>query len=118
MSEQTYTVDPPGGANHFCPECHHTVFGVHYAGCSKSAKTAEQKEIEQLRAELAEAKAELEKAERGIIDGVIELITIEQKSMCNLYTQYAYGINKVCNRLKLFVGEITKQPPTNQEPDK
>ena len=75
-------------------------------------------EIEQLRAELAEAKAELEKAERGIIDGVIALITTEQKAMCNLYTQYAYGINKVCNRLKLFVGEITKQPPTNQEPDK
>jgi hypothetical protein len=50
--------------------------------------------------------AEMKQVRALLADEVISLITTEQKAMCGLYSKHAYGINKVCNRLKLFVGEL------------
>jgi hypothetical protein len=50
-------------------------------------------------------------------DEVISLITTEQAAMSRLYSKHSYGINKVCNRLKLFVGDLLKKStPHNNHP--
>jgi hypothetical protein len=69
---------------------------------------------EALTTALADARADLVKArgEVGLFaDGVIDLITTEQAAMSRLYSAHTYGINKVCNRLKLFVGDLLKETP-------
>jgi hypothetical protein len=55
---------------------------------------------------------QLGEARQAFADEVIALITTEQYAMGRLYTKHVYGINKVCNRLKLFVGDLLKKPLT------
>lgn len=64
-----------------------------------------------LRQSLQRAEGERDNARQAFADEVIALITTEQAAMCRLYSKHEYGINKVCNRLKLFVGDLLKNPP-------
>jgi hypothetical protein len=83
-------------------------------------------EHESLERQLADAHSQLQQAReerdtgvRAFADGVIALITAEQAAMSRLYSKHEYGINKVCNRLKLFVGDLLKDPlPAAGEVDK
>jgi hypothetical protein len=54
--------------------------------------------------------AELRREKQAFADEVIALITTEQEAMRRLYSKHTYGINKVCNRLKLFVGDLARKP--------
>lgn len=56
------------------------------------------------------ARGECDGVKRAFADEVIALITTEQASMSRLYSKHEYGINKVCNRLKIFVGDLLKKP--------
>jgi hypothetical protein len=66
--------------------------------------------LELLHSQLQQAREERDTEVRAFADGVIALITAEQKIMCSSYSIHRYGINKVCNRLKLFVGDLLKDP--------
>lgn len=65
--------------------------------------------IEELETDLSRVTAELQTVRSEFADEVIALITTEQAAMSRLYGKHAYGINKVCNRLKLFVGDLLKK---------
>lgn len=67
---------------------------------------SEQRRVEELRSQLTQSQAELAEAKQKFADEVIALITTEQTAMSRLYSKHTYGINKVCNRLKLFVGDL------------
>lgn len=69
------------------------------------------KRVLQAEASLEQAKRERDEARRKLVDEVIALITTEQAAMRRLYQKHEYGINKVCNRLKLFVGDLLKEKP-------
>lgn len=66
-------------------------------------------EIAALKQQLQSAREELQTVRSEFADEVIALITTEQASMSRLYEKHSYGINKVCNRLKLFVGDLLKK---------
>jgi alanyl-tRNA synthetase len=67
-------------------------------------------ERDTLHSQLQQAREERDTEVLAFADGVIALITAEQKIMCSSYSIHRYGINKVCNRLKLFVGDLLKKP--------